>query len=217
MDVEASIWPIHYILQRKRSVGYLRKTLWYWNFRRREFSSREFNKYSKLFRKQKSKDQNNHLFMRVIALPCLWAVFLVWPKGRYTRGILLPEHAPGARSGSKAPPCVPTISWVYFILGSRISTPQNAPRYLTGLNIWEKDPGEIERTWKRSLLCTDRCKMSLEHAPGAKALVCIGLNKLCLLFVCLFVSFINGKLFGFYRPISKTLMTRYPDLWNTCK
>ena len=38
-DVEASIWPIHYILQRKRSVGYLRKTLWYWNFRRREFSS----------------------------------------------------------------------------------------------------------------------------------------------------------------------------------
>ena len=51
-------------------------------------------------------------------------------KGRYTRGIVLPEHAPGARSGSKAPPCVPTISWVYFILGSRISTPQNAPRYL---------------------------------------------------------------------------------------
>ena len=38
-DVEASIWPIHYILQRKRSVGYLRKTLWYWSFRRREFSS----------------------------------------------------------------------------------------------------------------------------------------------------------------------------------
>ena len=26
-DVEASIRPIHYILQRKRSVGYLRKTL----------------------------------------------------------------------------------------------------------------------------------------------------------------------------------------------
>ena len=35
----------------------------------------------------------------------------------------------GARSGSKAPPCVPTISWVHFILESRISTPQNAPRY----------------------------------------------------------------------------------------
>ena len=54
-------------------------------------------------------------------------------KGRYTRGIVLPEHAPGAHSGSKAPPCVPTISLrVYFILGSRISTPQNAPQYLTG-------------------------------------------------------------------------------------
>ena len=50
-------------------------------------------------------------------------------KGRYTRGIL---HSPGARPGSKAPPCVPTISWVFFILGKRISTPQNAPRYLTG-------------------------------------------------------------------------------------
>ena len=53
--------------------------------------------------------------------------------GRYTRGILLLENAPGARSGSKAPPCVPAISWAYFILGSRISTPQNAPLYLTGL------------------------------------------------------------------------------------
>ena len=52
-------------------------------------------------------------------------------KGRYARVILLPEHAPGVRSESKAPPCVPTISWVYFILASRISTPQNAPRYLT--------------------------------------------------------------------------------------
>ena len=40
---------------------------------------------------------------------------------------------------------------------------------------------------------TDRCKMSLEHAPGAKALVCIGLNKLCLLFVCLFVCFLYKK------------------------
>ena len=29
---------------------------------------------------------------------------------RYTRGLLLPEHAPGARSGSKAPPYVSAIS-----------------------------------------------------------------------------------------------------------
>ena len=34
----------------------------------------------------------------------------IW--NRYTRGILLLEHAPGAPSGSKAPPCVSTISWV---------------------------------------------------------------------------------------------------------
>ena len=37
-------------------------------------------------------------------------------KGQYTRGILLLEHASGARSGSKAPPFVSTSSWVYFIL-----------------------------------------------------------------------------------------------------
>ena len=37
-------------------------------------------------------------------------------KGRNTRGILLLEHASGARSGSKAPPCESTSSWVYFIL-----------------------------------------------------------------------------------------------------
>ena len=40
------------------------------------------------------------------------------------------------------------------------------------LNIWEQAPGQIERTWKRSLVCTDTCKMSLEHAPGAKPFVC---------------------------------------------
>ena len=33
---------------------------------------------------------------------------------------------------TKNGPCVPTISWVYFIFGSKISTPQNAPRYLPG-------------------------------------------------------------------------------------
>ena len=66
-------------------------------------------------------------------LPLFTVIILPFtPIGRHTRMVLLLEHAPGARSGSKAPPCVPTISWVYFILGSRISTPQNAPRYLTG-------------------------------------------------------------------------------------
>ena len=45
------------------------------------------------------------------------------------------------------------------------------------LNIWQQAPGQIERTWKRSFVCTDTCKMSLEHAPGAKPFVCIGLNS----------------------------------------
>ena len=64
-------------------------------------------------------------------------------KGRYTRGILLPEHAPRARSGSKAPPCVPTISWVHFILGSRISTPQNASWYRRGVLLPGHAPGSF--------------------------------------------------------------------------
>ena len=67
-------------------------------------------------------------------------------KGRYTRGILLPEHASGARSASKAPRCVPAISWLYFILRNRIFTPQNAPRYVTGQIFGTKLPGQIERT-----------------------------------------------------------------------
>ena len=93
-------------------------------------------------------------FLRVFSLHCLCLIFYTWAffagsvlrgtqreysskplKGRYTRGVLLPEHAPGARSGSKAPPCVPTISLVYFILGSRIVTIFNR------LNTWEQAPG----------------------------------------------------------------------------
>ena len=62
-----------------------------------------------------------------------------FPKGRYTRRVLLPEHAPGARSGSKAPSCVPTISWVYFILGSRISA--KCSTIFNRLNTWERAPG----------------------------------------------------------------------------
>ena len=61
-------------------------------------------------------------------------------KGRYTRRILLLDHAPGARSESKAPPCVPTISWVYFILGSSISIPQKNSTIFNRLNIWEQNP-----------------------------------------------------------------------------
>ena len=42
------------------------------------------------------------------------------------------------------------------------------------LNIWEQAPGA---NWANlSLVCTDTFKMSLEHAPGGKPLVCIGLT-----------------------------------------
>ena len=43
-----------------------------------------------------------------------------------------------------------------------------------------KLPGQIEWTWKCSLVCTDTCKMRLEDALGAKPLVCIGLKNHCL-------------------------------------
>ena len=46
-------------------------------------------------------------------------------------------------------------------------------KYFSG----SKLPGQVEQTWKRSLVCTDTCQMRLEHAPGAKPLVCIGLKE----------------------------------------
>ena len=70
----------------------------------------------------------------------------------------LKGHAPGAKllrvyqrfhghsssSGAKFPP----RKMLHDIFGSKLR-------------------GQIERTWKRSLVCTDTCKMRLEHAPGA--------------------------------------------------
>ena len=77
---------------------------------------------------------------------------------RAFRPIHTRDFAPGACSrhtpGAKVP-SVPTISWVYFIR--------------------KMLPGQIEGTWKRSLVCTDTCKKSLERAPGAKPLGCVGL------------------------------------------
>ena len=76
---------------------------------------------------------------------------------------LVPRVAPGARSGSKASPCVPTISWVHFILGSRISTPQNAPRYLNRLNVWEQAP---VANWA-NLKTLPRVYWHVQNEPGA--------------------------------------------------
>ena len=84
-------------------------------------------------------------------------------KGRYTRGILLPERAPGARSGSKAPPCVPTISWVYFILGSRIFLPTKCFMIFKRLNVWEQAPGA---KWA-NLKTLPRVYWYVQNEPGA--------------------------------------------------
>ena len=157
--------------------------------------------------------------MRVIkTLPCLWAVFLVWPKGRYTRGILLPEHVPGAHApGQSSSVCTNDFNDKLHPREQNFH-PAKCSTIFNRLNIWEKDPGEIERTWKGSLLTVlTGAKWAWSMLREQKPSCVSALNKLCLLFVCLFVSFIKRKLFGFYRPISKTLMTRYPDLWNTCK
>ena len=77
---------------------------------------------------------------------------------------MLQGHAPGANFL-----CVYQRFHGYtnFILGSRISTLQNVPQYLTSCG--NKLRGQIEppRVYK----------MSLEHAPGTKPLVCVGLKR----------------------------------------
>ena len=64
-------------------------------------------------------------------------------KGRYTRGILLLEHASGARSGSKAPPCVSTSSWVYFILVNNNRNESSNMIYALPLNPEGGAPGNL--------------------------------------------------------------------------
>ena len=55
-------------------------------------------------------------------------------------------------------------------------------------------------------MCTDTCKMILEHAPGAKPLVCIGLN--CLEFSqplsCLYQAMQTRKTFSTKQNETKT-------------
>ena len=63
-------------------------------------------------------------------------------KGGYTRGIFLPEQAPGERSGSKAPPCMCTNDFM-GILHPREQSFNFAKcfRICNRLNIWEQTPG----------------------------------------------------------------------------
>ena len=97
-------------------------------------------------------------------------------KGRYTRGVLLPEHAPGS------------FCTCQYTRGSVFKFAQFAPgacsQIFNRLNIVEHFVGWkfCSRGWSipmKLLVNTEElCSWSvpLEHAPGAKYLVCIGLN-----------------------------------------
>ena len=56
--------------------------------------------------------------------------------------------------------------------------PAKCSTIFSRLNIWEQAPGWNWANLKTLLVCTDTCKMSLEHAQGVKPLVCIGLKGL---------------------------------------
>ena len=53
--------------------------------------------------------------------------------GRYSRGSLLPQHAPVTRSHSKAPLSAPTISSENICCATKLLLPNFAPSYQTGL------------------------------------------------------------------------------------
>ena len=67
-------------------------------------------------------------------------IFFIWIltfnlKGRYTRGSLLPQHAPATRSRGKAPSSAPTISSEKICCATKLLLPSFAPSYQTSL-IW---------------------------------------------------------------------------------
>ena len=99
-------------------------------------------------------------------------------KGRYTRGSLLPQHAPATRSRSKASSSAPTICSEKLVCATKLLLPSFAPSYQTGLIWGSKLQGQIcctilfheqapscvlkfalrERvSWASSLVCTEIC------------------------------------------------------------
>ena len=104
-------------------------------------------------------------------------IYREWPKGQYTRGVLLPEYVPGS------------FCTCQYTRGSVVKFAQFAQGacspIVNRLNIVEHFAGWkfCSRGWSipmKSLVHTEKlCSQSvpLEHTPGAKSLVCIGLNK----------------------------------------
>ena len=191
-DVEASIWPIHYILQRKRSVGYLRKTLWYWNFRRREFSSS--NSLSVL-----SCLENKNQKIKIIIFLCAWLrlchvcelSFLCDLKADTHKGFcsrsMLQGHAHGAK-------LLRVYQWFhgYTSCSGAEFSPAKCSTIFNRLIIWEKDPGE---NWA-NLKTLPRVYWPVQNEPGAcsgnKTPRVYGLNKLLNNFIsCLLQSSVH--------------------------
>ena len=77
-------------------------------------------------------------------------------------------------------------------------------------NIWE----QIEWTWKRFLVCTDTCKMSLEHAQGAKRLECIGLYSDS---TCTSCSLLLKSCCSFWMVAFFSVWTRVKSLEASCR
>ena len=98
-------------------------------------------------------------------------------KGRYTRGVLLLEHAPGS-FGTCQYTRGSVFKFAQFVKGacSQIFNLLNIVEHFVG---WKF----CSRGWStpmKSLVHTQEvCSRSvpLEHAPGAKSLVCIGLKR----------------------------------------
>ena len=97
-------------------------------------------------------------------------------KGRYTRGNLLPQHAPATRSRSKAPSSAPTISSEKICCATKLLLPSFAPSYQTGLIWGSKLPGQIccmILFQEQAPSC--ELKFALrEHVSGASFFVCTG-------------------------------------------
>ena len=98
-------------------------------------------------------------------------------KGRYTRQVLLPEHVQAHFA---------RVSTHEGAFSSSLSLPRAlSAKYLTGWISWSILRGgnsaleDEVYPWTRWYTPEELCSRSLplKHAPGAKSLVCIGLNR----------------------------------------
>ena len=72
-------------------------------------------------------------------------------KGRYTRGSLLPQHAPATRSRSKAPSSAPTISSEKICYATKLLFHEQAPSCVLKFALQRRVSGAS------SLVCTEIC------------------------------------------------------------